>query len=190
MTVSVADLDQALGIWSDLFGLDLIGKRDGDDHQLSQAWNLQEGDVRRQALLATGDLRSGMIHLVEFDQPGPSVRAGAQAFDLCPKNLDIYVTDMPARIAELKAAGMHFKNDQYSEITAPDGTVFREIHMPAHDDINIVLLEIMGRDLVFTAKGYAAVGPLIAIVADAAGERGPYRRSPPEIGRASCRERV
>ena len=65
-----------------------------------------------------------------------------------PKNLDIYVTDMPQRIDALKAAGRTFRNENFSEVTAPNGITFREIHMPGHDLINIVLLEILGGDMV------------------------------------------
>jgi catechol 2,3-dioxygenase-like lactoylglutathione lyase family enzyme len=174
VTVSVADLDEALALWSGLFGMTVIETKEGPDSDLANSWNLAAGDIHRQALLATGESRHGMIHLIEFTQPGPSIRGNAQAFDQCPKNLDIYVSDMPARMAELKAAGLQFRNEKYSEITAPDGTVFREIHLPAHDDINIVLLEIIGKELPFTEQGYAGVGPLIAIVADATAERAFY----------------
>jgi catechol 2,3-dioxygenase-like lactoylglutathione lyase family enzyme len=116
-------------------------------------------------------MNSGMLHLVEFDQPGQAIRDNAQAFDLVPKNLDIYVRDMPTQVAALKAAGQTFRNENYSEVTAPDGTVFRELHMPSHDAINIVLLEVLGKELPFTPQGFAGVGPLICIIADAKTER-------------------
>lgn len=43
--------------------------------------------------------------------------------------------------------------------------------MPSHDDINIVLLEVIGRPRPFTARGFAGVGPLIFIVPDAPAEK-------------------
>jgi len=174
VTVSVADLDEALDLWSGHFGLEIVARRDGDDADLARYWSLAPQEIHRQALLATPQASTGMIHLVEFDQPDSAVRDGAEVFDLCPKNLDIYVRDMPVRIDELKQAGMTFRNETFSEVTAPDGTRFREIHLPAHDAINIVLLEVLGKEMAFTPQGYAGVGPVITIVDDALSERAFY----------------
>ena len=175
VSVSVADLDEALALWSGAFGLEVKAQKDGDDPELSRLWGLSPGDFKRQVLLGTPDVSTGLIHLIQFSHPGPAVRDGAQAFDLCPKNLDVYVSNLPSRVVELKNAGYSFRNDAHSEVTAPDGTVFREIHLPGHDAINIVLLEVIGKELPFTPEGYAGIGPLITIVADAGAERSFYR---------------
>jgi catechol 2,3-dioxygenase-like lactoylglutathione lyase family enzyme len=111
---------------------------------------------------------------VEFTEPGPAVREGAQAFDLCPKNLDIYTRDLPARVKEMQADGYTFRNAAPSEITAPDGTRFREIQLPAHDEINIVLLEVFDKEMAFSEQGFSGIGPLIAIVGHAHTERDFY----------------
>jgi catechol 2,3-dioxygenase-like lactoylglutathione lyase family enzyme len=95
-------------------------------------------------------------------------------FDLCPKNLDIYASDLPARVKEMQANGFVFRNAEPSEVTAPDGTVFREIHLAGHDEINIVLLEIIGKAMDFSDKGLSGIGPLIAIVEHAKPERDFY----------------
>ena len=116
----------------------------------------------------------GRLHLVEFNDPDPPVRAGAAVFDSCPKNLDVYVRDMPTQFASLKTAGTHFRNDIYSDVTAPNGIRFREIHMPVHDAINVVLLELVGKAMTFTDAGYAGIGPVITIVPDAAAEKAFY----------------
>ena len=171
VTVGVADLDAALGLWTDTFGLQVVAGRDGPDAGLARLWGVSAGRIARQALVATPGKRRGMLHLVQFGDPAPPVRAGARVYDLCPKNLDVYVRDMPTQFAALRAAGRAFRNDAYSDVTAPDGTRFREIHMPAHDEINVVLLEVVGRPLSFSAKGYAGVGPLISIVPDTDRER-------------------
>jgi catechol 2,3-dioxygenase-like lactoylglutathione lyase family enzyme len=173
--VGVADLDQALELWSGTFGLEILEQRDGDDPELASLWGLSPGDIERQALLGTPGASHGLIHFVQFNDPGPAVRDGAEDFDSCPKNLDIYVHDLPLRVEELKARGWTFRNERHSEVTAPDGTKFREIHMPGHDGINFVLLEVIGKDLPFTQQGYAGVGPVITIVADARLERSFYR---------------
>ena len=175
VSVGVADLDEALNLWSGSFGLEVKTQKDGDDPALARLWGLAPDDIQHQALVGTPGVNTGLIHFVQFKNPGPAVREEAQAFDLCPKNLDIYVRDMPSRVLELKNSGHTFRNDNYSEVTAPDGTVFREIHLPGHDAINIVLLEVIGLELPFTPEGYAGIGPLITIVADAGAERAFYR---------------
>jgi len=175
VNVSVADLDEALTLWSGVFGLEVKAQSKGDDPELARLWGIRPGDIQHQALLGTPGADTGLIHFVQFSQPGPAVREGAKAFDLCPKNLDIYVRDLPARVEELKNSGYRFRNQVHSEVTAPDGTVFREIHLPGHDAINIVLLEVIGKALPFTPQGYAGIGPMITIVADAGAERSFYR---------------
>jgi len=167
VSVGVADLDEALNLWSGSFGLEVKAQKDGDDPELALLWGLSPDDIQRQALVGTPGVNTGLMHFVQFKNPGPAVREDAQAFDLCPKNLDIYVRDMPSRVLELKNSGHTFRNDNYSEVTAPDGTIFREIHLPGHDAINIVLLEVIGLELPFTPEGYAGIGPLITIVRDA-----------------------
>jgi catechol 2,3-dioxygenase-like lactoylglutathione lyase family enzyme len=164
VTVGVADLDKALELWVDTFGFEELAGSEGEDAELATLWKILPTDIKRQALLGMPGSQYGKLHLVEFTEPGPPVRQGAQVFDLCPKNLDIYVRDLPARVKEMQAKGISFRNAEPSEVTAPDGTVFREIHMPGHDEINIVLLEVIGKEMVFSQQGFAGIGPLIAIV--------------------------
>lgn len=171
VAVGVRDLDVALELWTGAFGFEVAELKQGPDAELARLWSLDPDDIVRQALVSTGGSRAGMIHFVEFNDPGLPVRQGAQVFDLVPKNLDIYVDDMPKRTAELRADGRRFRTESFSEVTAPDGTAFREIHMPSHDDINVVLLEVIGKPRPFTARGFAGVGPLIFIVPDAPAEK-------------------
>ena len=171
VTISVSNLDEALALWSGIFGFETRAESSGPDDGMAQGWGIKGNEIRRQALLTSPSADTGMMHFVEFDQPGPAVREGAQVFDRVPKNLDIYVRDIGDRVSELRAAGWEFNTDTYSDVTAPDGTRFREIHMRGHDGINIVLLELLDVEMTFTAEGYAGVGPLITIVGDATAER-------------------
>lgn len=175
VTVGVSDLDAALSLWVDDFGFTLEKRRAGPDESLARLWSIAADDIVDQALVRSPGVRLGMLHLVEFDDPEPPVRQGAQVFDSLPKNLDVYVTDMPERLAALKAAGRTFHNENFSEVTAPNGITFREMHMPGHDLINIVLLEILGGDYESPDGDFAGVGPLILIVDDAAAEKDFYR---------------
>jgi len=108
---------------------------------------------------------------VEWDMATESVRAEAQVFDLCPKNLDIYVDDLPVRMAQLTEQGVVFRNEHYSEAVSPDGVHFREIHLAGHDDINIVLLQVIGSDSPIPDSGFYGVGPLVCVVRDPAEEK-------------------
>lgn len=171
VSVGVADLDQALALWVDQLGFEIDARRDGPDRGLAALWSIKPEDITRQAVVRTNDNRFGMIHFVEFKEPDPPVRAGAAAFDLVPKNLDIYARDLPTRVQSLRDWGATFRTDSHSEVTAPDGTRFREIHMPSHDSINVVLLETLGKELDWNTMGFSGVAPLIFIVPDSDEEK-------------------
>ena len=175
VTVGVADLDSALALWVETFGFEIEAQRDGASADRYRAWGLEDGSIVRQAVLSTPGATSGRLHLVEYAFDAPAIRDGAAVFDSVPKNLDVYVDDLPRRFAEMRAAGHTFRNENYSEVTAPNDIRFREIHLPAHDEVNVVLLEVIGKPLPFTAEGFAGIGPLISIVDDAAAEKAFFR---------------
>lgn len=175
VTVGVANLDLALDLWVNTFGMESVASTNGHDTELQRLWSLSDGDIARQALIGTPGKTEGRIHFVEFDRPGPPVRQGAATFDSCPKNLDIYVDDMAIRIEGLKARGHRFKSDDFSEIVAPNGDRVREIHLPAHDGLNIVLLQMVDEKIDFSPQGFSGVGPIITTVADAEKEREFYQ---------------
>lgn len=171
VTVGVADLAAAEALWRDTFGLEVVAERGAGDAALAALWSLPAAAVGRQRVFATPGQTTGWLHLVEFPEPDPPVREGANTFDLAPKNLDIYVDDLPARERALRAAGHTFHGARHSEVVAPDGTRFRELHMPAHDAINVVLLEVVGTHRHTSGAGFGAVGPLIVTVPDASAEQ-------------------
>ncbi len=171
VTVGVADMEQALELWQNVFGLEPAAEKFGPDAVLAKRWSIAADDIARQVVLRTPSQQSGMLHLVEFVDPDPSVRAGAEVFDRVPKNLDVHVDDLPAKVAALKAAGFKFRTDNFSTVQAPNGDTFREIHLPAHDDTNIVLLEVLGEQLPHTKQGFAGIGLVITIVHDVETEK-------------------
>lgn len=170
-TVGVADLDLALALWLDSFGFELRGRREGADPELSRLWGLEPSRIARQALVYTPGAQAGGLHLVEFHDPLPPVREGAQPFDLLPKNLDLYTVDLPARQRELAAAGHRFRSD-WVEVPGPGDLRFREVHMAGHDGLNIVLLEVIGPgyETPLSPCGFAGIGPLVAICDDLGAE--------------------
>ena len=179
-TVGVADLDTAISFWRKSFGLTVRADRQGADAVLATLWGIDPDRITRQALVATptGPGRwaaAGAMHLVEFRNPLPPVRMGARTFDLLPKNLDLYTADMAARYAELEAAGHRFRS-RWAEMSTGQHS-FREVQLPGHDEINVVLIEVIGPgyDTTMSPKGYAGIGPLVTIVGDAAAEAVFYR---------------
>jgi len=175
VSIGTSDVAAACHFWVDMLGFECIDRAEGDDPGLRQHWQLTDRQIRRQVMLRSPGAACGAIHLVEYDTAAATVRQDAAVFDLCPKNLDIYVDDLPLRMAELTARGVRFRNKQYSEAVSPDGVHFREIHLAGHDDINIVLLQIMGDGALPTESGFYGVGPLVCIVEDSAAEKAFYR---------------
>ncbi len=175
VTVGVANLDTALTLWCDTFGLNVVAQQAGADAALERLWNLPSGAVTGQALLFTPGVASGGLHLVEFSAPGEPVRDSAEVFDLLPKSIDVYCSNLPERYEELRTAGFEFRA-RWTEMHGPGKMTFREVQMFAHDRINIALLEVLGVDYPFGPKGYAAVGPLVTAVASADEETAFYEQ--------------
>ncbi|MEM7281443.1 MAG: hypothetical protein AAF438_07425 [Pseudomonadota bacterium] len=168
ISVGVAKLDVAIKMWVDEFGFEIIARHSGPDEGMAALWRIEPDDFVDQVLVCSPGLSSGMIHFVEFSDPGEPVRLGAQVFDRCPKNLDIHVDDLPEKFDYFKKKGWRFRSDSYGEVTTDTGLTFREIHIPAHDEINVVLLQVIGEVQPFNTRGFAGIGPAISVVPDAA----------------------
>ena len=93
-----------------------------------------------------------------------------------PKNLDIYVDDLPKRMAQLAEQGMVFRNEKDSEAVSLDGVHFRKIHLAGHYNINIAFLEVIGGEEHIPAKLICGVGASVCIVQDPAAENASVRR--------------
>lgn len=175
LTLGVTAMDTAMELWSGTFQMETVARQTGDDPALNQLWSLPAGSISDQALLRTGGDQAGGLHLVQFARPAAAVRDGARATDLLPKNLDIYTSDLPGIYARLQAAGQKFRS-AWAETTDTNGLTFREVHMPAHDHINVVLLEIMGEPMAFSPGGFAGVGALVSTVPDVRREKQFYQQ--------------
>ena len=163
-TIGVSNLDLALDFWINTVGYSLLASAEGSDKGLAQQWSLPSSSFKQQALIGQSGVNTGRLHLIEMHHPGPSVRTGAAVFDACPKNIDIYVTDIKARVSVLRALGYSFRSQTHSEEVAKDGTRFREMHLGIHDDINLVLLELPDQAIPCNALGFGAIGPIICVV--------------------------
>jgi len=166
--IGVGDMSEALGLWAGHFGMEVVERRTGADPELARAWGLPADGIADQALLLTPGVKEGGIHLVCFTDPGPAVRAGARPTDLLPKSVDVAVSDIHARVAELEAAGFRFRSP-VGTLTTDNATVY-EVHMTGHDDINIVLVEQPAQPQPLSAKCYGVAPLLISISPDNARE--------------------
>ncbi len=164
VVVSVADMDQALGLWVRRFGMKIVTRREGHDPGLAAVWGLSSDAIIDQALLLTPGATQGGVHLVRFKLPGKAVRDGAASTDLVPKSLDLAVKDIQKRYQELAAAGYLFKSPVG---TMKAGTqVFYETHLTAHDGLNLVLLELEGKPELTSPQGYGVAPQMVLTTSD------------------------
>ena len=169
MLLSVADMEEALGLWVSRFGMQAVVRRNTLDPALARQWGLADDDIIDQALLVTPGRHQGGVHLVRFRNPGPAVREGAAPTDLVPKSVDVAVHDITARHAELEAAGFKFRSKIGRFVT--DGIVVHEVHMNGPDGVNIVFLEQEGKPEHVSVQGYGVAPQVIATTPDNRGEK-------------------
>ena len=174
VTLGVAGLNAALSLWRDTFGLEVVASRTGADASLESFWGLPLGGIAAQALVGTPGLNTGRILLVEFTKPGPDVRDDAAVIDYVPKNIDLYVNDLPAKYAQLEAQGVAFRS-KWQEYTAPGGSselTVREVEFQTHNgSINVGLMEVIGgQNYTYSPKGFAAAANAVTVTADADAE--------------------
>jgi catechol 2,3-dioxygenase-like lactoylglutathione lyase family enzyme len=169
VVLGVADIERALELWAQRFGMEIVARRRGRDIGLAQFWGLSAAAIADQALLLTPGATEGGIHLVQFESPGPAVRENASPTDLVPKSIDVVVRDIHARYAELEAAGYPFRSKP-GRLESDGGVVF-ETHMTAHDAINVVLLEETGKADLISAQGYGVAPQIVLITTDNLAEK-------------------
>jgi catechol 2,3-dioxygenase-like lactoylglutathione lyase family enzyme len=173
VTVGVRDMAEALALWRDTFGFAVLARRAGADGDLGRLFGLAPERIVDQAILGTPALAGARLHLVQFQSPDPPVRLGARPTDRLPKNLDVEAHDLPRRHAELLAAGRRFRS---AVVEYPfEGLTVREVQMPAHDETNVVLVEVVGQRHPFTAQGYAGLTSFVTVVGDPEAEEAFHR---------------
>lgn len=148
VVVSVGDMQQALALWVNRFGMEIARRRTGDDPELARLWGLPPDAIDEQVLLNTPGMIDGGLHLVRFASPGAAVREGAAATDLVPKSIDIAVR----------------------------GTVVHEAHIAAHDGLNLVFVEQTADPEVVSPQGYGVTPRIVLVTADEEREIGFFRR--------------
>lgn len=159
-------MDAVRSLWVDQLGLEVAGMREGPDSCLAELWGVPAGQIAEQLLLVTPGATTGRLHFVRFVDPQPAARAGAASTDLGAKNIDANCIAMPDRVKDLLASGYRFRSEigEY-EI---DGIRAREVQLPVHDALNLVLIEVLseGFEVDYSEKGFAALTSFVVIVSD------------------------
>ena len=166
IVVGVRDIEVAIELWVNNFGLDVVFERFGNDVHLSKLWHLNDDEIIKQALLATPKIDVGKIHLVEFKKPDTAVRENANATDLGPKNLDVTCLDLPSKYHELIQLGYKFRSEYVGYQIESIGAEVLEVQMPGHDHTNIIFVEQLGEKIQLSKKGYGGITSLVTIVLD------------------------
>lgn len=175
VSIAVADMQAVRDLWVRQFGLSVLGERTGADPEQAALWNIAADDIKHQLLLGTPGAVTGRLHFVELRNPGPPIRTNAKPFDLCAKNVDVNCSDLPDKVAALKAAGYTFRSEPI-EYELHDVHA-REVQMPAHDGLNIAYIDVLseGYETPYTDQGYASLTSFVVIVADIEAEVNFYR---------------
>jgi len=176
VSVGVADMNAVRRLWVDALGMAVIEQRHGADPELARLWDMPADQIVEQLLLGTPGASSGRLHFVQFREPAAAVRNGAAPTDLGAKNLDVNCTNMPLLVERLTAAGYTFRS-AISEYEI-DGITAREVQMPVHDDVNLVLIEVLsgGFEAQYTSAGFAALTSFVVIVPDVGREEVFYQQ--------------
>ena len=164
--VGVQNINEAIELWVNQFGLDIVSEREGIDADLSRLWKLEEEEITKQALLATPKIDVGKIHLVQFKNPSPAVRQNANATDLGPKNLDVTCLDLPSKYDELIKMGYQFRSEYVGYQIESIGADVLEVQMPGHDHTNIIFVEQLGEKIQLSKRGYGGITSLVTIVSE------------------------
>ena len=164
--VGVQNINEAIELWVNQFGLDVVSKREGIDSDLSRLWQLKDDEVVKQALLATPKIDVGKIHLVQFKNPSTAVRQNANATDLGPKNLDVTCLDLPSKYDELIEKGYQFRSEYVGYQIESIGADVLEVQMPGHDHTNIIFVEQLGEKIQLSESGYGGITSLVTIVSE------------------------
>ena len=164
--VGVQNINEAIELWVNQFGLDIVSEREGIDADLSRLWQLEDDEITKQALLATPKIDVGKIHLVQFKNPSTVVRQNANATDLGPKNLDVTCLDLPSKYDELIKMGYQFRSEYVGYQIESIGADVLEVQMPGHDHTNIIFVEQLGEKIQLSKRGYGGITSLVTIVSE------------------------
>ncbi len=173
IVVGVADMTPVRSLWLERFGLEVVAASEQPDIELARLWGLADDAIAEQLLVRTPQAPAGWLHFVRFRCPGAPVRENASSTDLCPKNLDLNCIDIADRCAELEAHGHHFRSAIHDY--AVGDLQAREVQMPAHDDTNVVLIEVEDWPVRLSDRYFGGITSFVLTVPDTLAEAAFYR---------------
>ncbi len=118
VTVGVSDMNEALGLFRDAMGLQVISDSQAP-RALLDAWGLPENTTARLVELTCQDYPAGHLRLAQYSPaPTEAVRldhgagAGDSSTDIGPKAIDFYVPPpMSAAVEAITGAGYAFRSE-------------------------------------------------------------------------------
>lgn len=161
VTLGVADLDRALALWSDRFGMEVSRRSEGPDRELSAIRGFAEDAIAGQALLNAPGLIDGGIHLVRFAHAAPAARATRRSADAGAFGIAVAVRDLERQLDALSAAGLAPARDL--RILELEDRELRAARLHATDGVEVLLVEAPGTAVVRRARIDAVYWVLIAV---------------------------
>lgn len=149
VTVGVTRLDAATRFWRGNFGLRVRELREGPDEALAPLWAIPPTTITRQAMVATATGAGGSTWA-----PVGGLHLVEFSNPLPPVRRGARVYDRGPKNLDLYTADL-----------------------PGHDEINVVLLEVVGPgySTSLTDRGFAGIGPLVTIAGNGRAEAAFYR---------------
>jgi catechol 2,3-dioxygenase-like lactoylglutathione lyase family enzyme len=162
--IGVGSMTEALHHWVDVLGFEIQAQRTGAHLSLEKLWQLPERSIKSQVLLCSSKGDTGKLWLVEFAHPQAPVRADSTVIDLCPKSINLALSDLPARYDELLQSGFEFRSPFVSY--PANGLTINEMQWLGTDALNVGMLELVGLRFSFNSSGYAGFTNFVSIVPD------------------------
>ncbi|SEF68831.1 Glyoxalase-like domain-containing protein [Thermomonospora echinospora] len=111
-TVSVADLERSCSFYQDVFAYTRLAEAKVAGREAELLWQMPSGLTGRTAVLGPEGAATGLLRLVEFDEPGePYWGDYSRAQDYGHYALNIRVRDIHTAVARLRAAGGRSKSE-------------------------------------------------------------------------------
>ena len=135
--VTVSDMDRSLGFWSNLLGLELLGRGVVEYPHLDEIVGLEDTRIEWAELALPG---GGMIEIFEYHRPlGNAVRPRIP--DPGCTHVCLEVQGLDQLVERLQAAGVETRSPQAVSIPFGDWKDVKSIYVRDPDGITVELIE-------------------------------------------------
>jgi len=146
VTLGVEDLDRALGLWSERFGMEVSRRSEDPDPALAALRGYAPDAIVGQALLNAPGLIDGGIHLVRFARSDQGTHASRRSAEGPAFGIAVAVRDLERYLEALSAGGLTPARDL--GILEPGGRKLRAARLPAADGVEVLIVETPGAAVV------------------------------------------